>query len=422
MSHATLTTVASNILTYTQNRLLTGFHNQMIASQFCDTLEGIPAGEGNVGCWHRKVKPARTSAVTAEGSDITPRAMYMSKLEATAAKWADGVSRTMEVKLTSKHLRDWELMTDDCSTQAVETLDYQILKGMATKSYRLRADSDALYQVDSVTTSDGAAGGTTLVDSARTEANDYWNGGFATITGYDTAYLSRNSYCETQQVTDFVSSGGTITTDAFPSIIKSGVTYHIVVGTGIVATDVISHDVLSLGVRQLKRNLGLRFNDALLTKGALPHKETANVVVAPGEKYWAILVDQDIEYDFMKDAKWEALAQYQDKEAMLNGSVKKWMGCLFAGTTQSYRETVAGVESTTGAVHIVNILGAEAYAISPVANAGSKPPFGLNLRLSTSEDLGEYTEVSSAAAWWAYFAHRSKNSKWNIGLVCGATA
>lgn len=417
----TTTEVASNILTYEKERLLVGFHNQMVGSQFAQKGDNIPQNKGDTVRWHRKIKLARATTAVNENTDITPKAIYMTEVHKAAEEWADGVALTRKAQLTAKHLAGWDQMTDSAATNMAETLDYQMMKLLAQNGYRMRADNDTNFQVDVAATSDGIV--TTFISTALTQADTFWAGGYITITMPETTtYLDRANYCETRLIASYVV--GTVTCAAFPAITKNGCTAHLCVGTGITATDVLSTSVIGLMVRQLKRNKGVRFNDALITKGVLAHKETQNLPPnSGGPGYWVAILDQDHEYDFMKDVTWLESGTRQDKEALVNGEIKKWLGTKFYGITQPWRETVAGVEAeTTGAVHPVNFLASDAYGISPIAAPGAKGDFGVVVTLKTPEDFADYIQLKSSVSWQVYCAWRSLNSLWNVTALCGATA
>ena len=419
---ATVDTAASNILRYEQDRLLLGFYNQLMGDQLAQKSQNIPANRGDTTYWHRKIKLARNVTPLTKGTDIaSPKSIYMTSINAQALEYGDAITRERIVELTSKHLGTWDEMVDSCSVQAAESMDYLVMTLLAKNSYRMRADNDATYTVDVAATSDGIA--TTFISTSLTQAHNFWDGGYITITMPETTtYVDRGNYCETRLIASYVT--GTVTQAAFPGITKSGCTAHLCVATGTVATDVLSTLAFGLAVRQLKRNKGVRFNDNVIKRGALSHKEVHNLPPgAGGPGYWACIVNTDTEYDFMQDTTWVDVGKYQDQERLAKGEVGKWMATKVFGTTQPWRETVAGVEAeTTGAVHPVHFLGQDAYGISAVAAPGAEPPFGLLLNLMTSKDLGEYVPRLTSAGWIAYYACRSLNSLWNVAMLCGATA
>lgn len=69
-------------------------------------------------------------------------------------------------------------------------------------------------------TGNGNVGGTTIVNTAHTQADDYWNGNSVTM-------LTGTCAGETQLITDFDAVSDTLTTDAFTAQIDLGDTYKI---------------------------------------------------------------------------------------------------------------------------------------------------------------------------------------------------
>jgi len=70
------------------------------------------------------------------------------------------------------------------------------------------------------TADSGNVGGTTTVDTERTEAEDYWNG--ATIT-----YVTGSNAGAIRDITDFVAATATITHDAFTNQVVAGDQYKL---------------------------------------------------------------------------------------------------------------------------------------------------------------------------------------------------
>lgn len=429
MAYITATTVASEIRAFSKEKILTNFHNQMVGSQFAQVGENIPQGAGNVVEWTRKIKLAKTASAIGVGSDITPKAFYTTKITAEVQKWADGIASEREIFLIAQHFKSWKDLAGDVGTQMAETLDYQIMKLLGTNGYRMRADADPTFEFNDVVAVDGDSTGLYFGLTTYAGADDAINGGYCTITGLDTAFLSRKSYCETRKISDWDLTGGTIekmvsfTGALWPSQIKVGCTVHITVGTGIVATDVITTSVFALGIRQLQRHKGIRFTDALITKGmGLPHQETQNLPPGAGSgPYWVCIVDQDHIYDFMKDSNWAARANYH-KDEWVNAEIDKWMGAKLFGTTQPWRETVDGTEAeVSGIVHPIHFLATDAYAITPVADPKAVGDFGTIVTIKEPEDFSDFIQYRSSMSWQTYGAWRSLNSLWNIVILAGST-
>lgn len=414
--------VASNIINLQVERLLTGLHNQLVAGQFAQKGR-IPQNKGDTVEWHKKMKLARATTALAEDTDIVPKKLYMTSVTKQAEEWADAVRVTRRVWLTAKHLGDWNQMTDSLATVLSEMFDYETMSLLAGNGYRMRADNDTTYQVDVTATSDGAT--TTTISTSLTQADDFWNGGYITCTNPETTtYADRANYCETRLISDFDNGTTTATHAAFDILTKSGATFHLCVGTGIVATDVLDTASFSLATRQLKRNKGIRFNDALITKGLMGHKETSNLPPgAGGPGYWVCIIDQDHEYDFMKDTTWVDTAKNVKTDWLVNGEISKWMGTKVFGMTQPWREDVDGTENeSSGIVHPVHFLASDAYGISAIDAPGAEGDYGVVVNLKTPKDYGDVGLIRSSISGQGYFAMRSLNSLWNVTMLAGSTA
>jgi hypothetical protein len=91
------------------------------------------------------------------------------------------------------------------------------------QDYRPSKDlRDSVVVISSTTTSAGNGGGTTLIDTALTQANDYWINMAVVI-------LSGNSIGQIRRISVFTLASNTLTVDtAFASQISSGTKYNIV--------------------------------------------------------------------------------------------------------------------------------------------------------------------------------------------------
>ncbi len=92
---------------------------------------------------------------------------------------------------------------------------------------------------ESITTSNGIIGKTDLIDSSRTEANDYWNNMVVVI-------LNGNSNGQSRRISDFDNATGTITVDtAFNAQILSGTKYKIISQSLPAVSTLTQADILS---------------------------------------------------------------------------------------------------------------------------------------------------------------------------------
>jgi hypothetical protein len=231
---------------------------------------------------------------------------------------------------------------------AKEAMEYYVATTLTPYLKQVRDDGDVTYQKNSVSTSSGST--TTIVDTALTEADDFWNGALVTITDPTVGI-----YGESQYVTDFVASSDTLTVDAFSQTVASGVKYHISIPTGLVAGDEMS----LAGVRKCQKELragggyGPRFE--LMGGG------------------YNMILDTDQEDSIGNDSNFTNLYIYKEKET----GIRTWPEsgriamCRPEVTGIPYRTAVtgAGTYSATGVVRVAAIFGQQCM---------KKMPLGIN--------------------------------------------
>lgn len=384
--------LSPKVQAYYDRRFLIRVKNNLVAYQHAQ-LRALPKGEGKVAYYTRykplqKVTSALAETRTGGLDPDTRQALTTEEINATISKWGDYVEISDIASTTSIDPNVSEKV-DIVSTQAKESIDYDILKTLSTGIVRQRADGDANYQVDTVTT--GAGSTTTLVASALTEADDYWNGGFVTITNP----LSLG-YGETRQVTDFDQGTTTLTVSpAFSVAPGSGAYFTVTVGTALAAGDKLSTTNIRLAKRTLKRNKAMDF----------------------AQGYWLGYIDADLEFDLMGDTNWVNAATYKDNvDSLYTGELGRWFGVRFLSTEQLYRESVAGVEQDgTGAVHVACIIGREAYGA--VRIDGKEP----KIVLRNPAQLGQPLNMTSTVGWELKRAPKVLNGNFAVGVMCGAT-
>jgi len=374
---------------YYDKRFLLRAKENLAAYQFAQK-RSLPKAKGKTVYFTRytplnKQTSALTETVDGGISVATRQQLNIEETAATVALWGDFVTISALASVTSIDPEVSE-KADILGQQAGESMDYYTMKTLATGIRRRRADGDSNYQVEA-TADSGTT--TTLVDASLTQADDYWNGGFITIT-------AGTNYGETRKVTDFANATGTVTFAAMPKANDSTSQYRLVVGTGIVAGDVLTTGNIRLANRDMKRAKSLKYE-----KG-----------------YNIVLVDPDIEYDFMGDTTWVDAAVYKDKvDSLYEGEIGKWFGNRFVGTTQLYRESVAGGEQDgSGAVHIACMLGKECYGVVELEGQAKK------IYIRTPEQLGQPIPLYGSCGWQAGFEAKVLNGMYGIGIMCGASA
>jgi hypothetical protein len=393
MTSPTVTTdLSPKVQAYYDRRFLIRAKQNLVAYQHAQ-LRNLPQANGKTVYYTRykpleKVTAALTESRTGGLDPNTRQVLRTEEINATIAKWGDYVELT-DLALKTSIDPNVSEKVDIVSVQAAESIDYDIMKNLATRGLRRRADADATYQKNSVTT--GAGTTTTIVDTALTEIDDFWNGGFVTITNP----LSLG-YGETRQITDFDAASDTVTVSpAFSVAPGTGAYYRIVVGTGIVAGDKLTTTVVRLALRDLGVANAMKYE-----KG-----------------YWIAFIDPYVQYDFMGDTDWVNAATYKDSaDNLYNGEIGKWFGIRFVSTTALYRETVAGVEADgTGAVHVCPIIGREAYGA--VRIDGNEP----KIVLRDPAQLGQPLNMTSTVGWELKHATKVLNSNFVVNTMLGAT-
>ena len=406
--------VLSDMDDYIASETVAWFYSQHCGDVAADKGDRIPTNKGEAIHFDRILQQGKDTTVLTAGTQPASVSLYMMDISKACVEYGARINIDRVPALTARHLKLLDGGSKALGLKLADTADYVVMTSLAKNGYRIRADQDSTYQANVTTTSDGNAGGTTVISTALTEADDFWNGGYMTITGVDTAALSRESIYTTKPVTDFANATGTLTTTtAFDSIIKSGCTVHVCIGTGIVSTDIMTTDVFADAMTRLSLNKCERFGG----------KSGQNLPTA-GQKapgYIHLIVNPYTMLGFLKDQTWVNTGIYQLAENLLSGQPTKWMGTVFNGTTQPWREDVDGTENETGgAVHPVHFLGQHAYGISDVAAAGAKPPYGLVTTYLDAKGLGQTVPRYDEIGGIMYFCVIPLNDLWNITLLCGA--
>jgi len=336
--------------------------------------------------------PKRTTPLTEtrNGGITDGKKIQVQELSATVAEYGDYVEISEIASLTNID-PTIKNKVDIVSEQASQSVEEIIKLEVGTGFMRRRADGNTSYQIDGI-----ATGGTnnTLIDTANlTQANSYWNGGFVTFTNP----LSPN-YGKTAQISNFVSASNTLTLATnMPDPIGAGgyqETYRLVVGTGITASSKLTTAAIDLAVRDLKKNKALRMPDG----------------------GFVCVIDPDLELDFKNDPKWYNPATYKDKvDYLYNGEIGKWNNVRFVEATEVYRETVAGVYSESGDVHIATVLGREAFGVVDLEGNQKK------IYIRQPEQLAQPIPMTSTIGWKVGFVAKVLNGCFGINLVCGAT-
>lgn len=411
---STRTTLAANFENYVLRKFAEDFTDQLETDMFAQKANRIPTQNGDTIKFLKMLRLIRDVTALTASTQPDHKILYSMDITAQALEYGNRVRIERIPDLTAIALSFTDKAVSELANLAARQADYLVTTKLAANAYRVRADGDANFQKNVSTTSDGNAGGTTLIASGLIGlGDDYFNGGYVTIRDVDAARLSRESIYETRPITDFTSASGTITVSpAFSSIIKSTCKIHVCTGTGVVSTDVLSTDVFAKVLTRLVLNKARMFSGQ---PGELMPS------ARKGGSYWGVLIDAHINYEFMTDDTWTKLGIHQIAENLISGTGVKWMGCKIHGRTQAWREDVDGTENEdAGAVHLAHFLGQDAYGISDVASPGAKPPYGHVVTYQSAKDLGQSVLRYSEMGYNLYFCVYSLDSLSNVAVLCGA--
>ena len=263
---------------------------------------------------------------------------------------------------------------------------------LSTQGMRHRIDNDASYQVAGTVTS---ASSTTVADATdRTELDDYWNGGYITITNPEGP-----GYDECHPVTDFANTGGVLTT-SFTNTPTTDSKYRLTVGTGLAATDVLT-------------------TTGLLTASA--YHEALETEKFDGQIYRAFISPAQ-HADLWADATFKNSAIYDNSGRFKTLRVGRWFDMEFLVSSEMYREDENGTENqATGVVYVSPIIGKHAYSIFNFANPGGSGKFGVSFIVVDKADSQNLRNSANYISWKGFWAGGVKRATSVINLMTGAT-
>ena len=393
-SNATTTTSYSSAKRIKwETELLKKAEDYLLAERF-SWPQALKKGEAGTVRFNKLLRPAKKTTASIEGilQTVTDaKKLVTNYIDVTPNTFEDSFVFTDDVGIEA-FITD-EQNQEEIAGQMARSLEYQIQKIIAQGGMRHRIDNDSNYIVASTVDS---ATSTTIVDAVLTQANDYWDGGYCTITNPEGP-----GYDETHFVANFTAADDTLdfTGDAWTNAPTTASKYRLVVGTGITSADLITTTGLIM-VRRLHRHLGTEMFE--------------------GGTYRAF-VNADQEADLWADTDWKATAQYDDSGRYKDYRLVRWMGIEFYIGSQLWRETVAGVEAEAdGAVHIAPVFGRKAYSIFRWGMGSGE--FGVKWYYKDQADSQDLTNRSKAISWKAKFAGKVLRSTSIVGLMTGATA
>lgn len=386
----TTTNYTSAVRTKWETDLLKKAAGMLVADRFA-TTKVVGKGEAGTVRFNKLLRIAKktTQDTEAYAYDLSD-AKYLTSnyIDVTPTKWGDSFAFTDDVSIEA-FITDPDNQSE-IANQVARSMEYQTQKTIATQCLRHRIDNNATYQVSG--TCDSGSSATALVDDALTEIDDFWNGGYVTITNAEGP-----AYDETSAVSDFVASTDTATV-AFTNALTTDSKYRMCVGTDIEATDVVTTSGL-LDVRMMHRKLEtMPFNGGMLR----------------------CFLQAEQERDLWKDTVWANTAQYDDSGRYTNYELIRWCGIEFLVGSELYREDVDGTENqSTGLVYVTPVFGQKAYSVYRWGMGSGS--FGVKFEYKDGPDSGDLRNNFKVISWKSKHASKVLRSTSIIGLMTGAT-
>lgn len=402
MAATTSTNYTTSIPIKWQKKLLKGAMGRLIGAKWANT-DHMGKGEGNTVRINKVLRLAKTTTAATPGTLITASDalnLTSNQLDLVIEHWGASFGFDEDVDVIS-------MITNDANRAVIEnqmarTLDYQIMKKLATECMRWRIDKDALNQITGTVESGGSTTG--FVDNTGgvggSSTDDWWNGGFVTVTNADGV-----NYDITAQITDFVGSSGTIVCSPYNSAAMgqaytTSSKYIATVGTGIVATDVMT-------------------TIALLDVTA--RHELLETEKFEGGQYRCFLHAAQLR-DLWDDTTWITSVQYDQSEHLGNFRIARLFDIEFLISSEMYREDVDGTENqASGVVYVAPVIGKNSYSVISFANPGGSGMFGTKFYVVNQPDSGNLRLSENFLSWKGMFAAGVTRATSVIGLMTGAT-
>lgn len=331
------------------------------------------------------------------------------KLTATLAEY--GAWLQISSLLKQSHIdRNVSGAVDILAEHAANVLDTKCHMEVCSNGlYPVRADLDATAEYSGTITT--ATSTTSNADSALEtntdygDANDDLNQSVMIIT-------SGTGYGQARTVSDYVASGGVITTPAFDVAPAVGDTFIVVTPDGITTGDDLSYENIKRARTILKKNL------AVPVEG----------------KYYVCLIDPDAAEDLMDDTKWIAAHTYKDsmETGLFDGEIGRFAGVRFveennsfkfpintrgtAGT--SYGPGAAGANyAATGAVTTNIMLGKDCFGVTTFANkSGQAAKPNIIVKTPGNSDTNQPLNRWSSVGWVVEAVYKSLNPLFGVGI------
>lgn len=417
------TKIAAGVNTYYDKKFLRRALNTLVVAPM-GQKRPLPKGEGKAIDFFRynEISPSVSSSYLTEGTNPDPTLITGQKISATIAEYGGFSQHSSLVKMT--HIdRELAGVSDLWGEHAGNIIDLLCQMALATGgAYPYRADEasgDGAYTFEGTVDS---ATSTTVVDtdvSSNTDfgdANDDLNQSIIVIT-------SGTGYGQARPITDFVTSGGTITVSpAWDTTPAAGDTFVVVSAHGLDATDKLTTSNVRHAVTILRNNKATPMQGGMFVGVLNPTTEEG----------------------LMDDTNWTNVMQYKDSPAakttgLFNGEVGEWGGVRWVRTTQPFRFPITNVGtagasygvgafvpgstytnySATGAVYANFILGREAFGCTTLGGQDYWKP-GIIVKNPGPSDTSNPLNRFSTVGWVLPFVAKGLNPMFAIQIWSGA--
>ena len=390
MAATTVTNLTTAEREVWETKVLAIADGMLVADKFAQTKV---LGKGAGGTWtvNRILRVAKQTSVGTFGTRIAGSAaknLVSNKMQIQPELWQDsfGFEDDVDIKVFFTDA-DYD---KTIGQHMANSLDFQLMTEISTNCLRHRIDKDATYQKAFTPNS---ATATTIVEADFTEADDFWNGGYITVTTPEGP-----AYDETQKVTDFTATSDTLTTDAWTNTLTTASDARITVGTGIVAGDKLTSGAL-LDVAGLHRKL-----ETEKFPGGVLHG----------------FIDAAQEADLWTDTSFVDNSAYDASQRFANYRLVRWLDMELLVSSNIYRESVAGAASTTGIVYVAPIFGANSYCLIKWGTPGSGI-YGVEFLYVFEPDSENLTANQRFVSWKTSIGKGVLRATSIIGLMTGAT-
>lgn len=355
-------------------------------------------GAGDTVRWNKILRPARISSYNLNETSvsITEKEFITNKQEATIGYMGDAFKLTKAIKLVS--IVTDESYSDEVADQIIRSREYVGLMELSRYGLQHRVDFDTDYEKDVAVTT--ATSTTAWRSTDITEANNFW--GESTVkVGYCCATNPEAAnYDNSSLITAWAQSNEIATTLAFPQNNTTSTRMHVVRGTGLIASDVMSTAAV-LRVAGIGEHMQWKRFSGGIYRG---------------------FIDPAQHNDLYKDSVFTTIMQaVSGLKELGRYRVFRIYGIEFMVIPDVFREDADGTENaSTGAIHNAPIFGMDSYNITRWSEGEGE--FGINVGFINKADSGNIFGYINWITWDTMSAVKVLRATNVCVLKTGATA